>query len=217
MGRTTPRTARATRRRHRTQEERRAETRGKLLDATVQYLIELGYHRTTTSLVCERAGVSRGALLHHFPTKESLVVDAIWHLFAQRVRELDLDFEKLKTPERRLEALLDHMWAAFFSTPLFWAALELWVAARTDETLRQNLEPAERKLAKTIWSGWTALAGKDVARDREMARRFQDALALSWHMMRGMAMQKILKEDDSERRRLYEVWKSFVLQSVKPR
>ena len=103
------------------------------------------------------------------------------------------------------------------TTPLFWAALELWVAARTDETLRQNLEPAERKLAKTIWSGWAVLAGKDVARDREMTRRFQDALALSWHMMRGMAMQKILKEDDSERRRLYEVWKSLVLQSVTSR
>jgi len=217
VSRTALQTTRTKRRQHRTQKERRAETRRKLLDATVQYLIELGYHRTTTSLICKRAGVSRGALLHHFPTKESLVIDAIWHLFAQRVRELDLDFEKVTTPEQRLEALLDHMWVAFFSTPLFWAALELWVAARTDETLRQNLEPAERKLAKTVWSGWTALAGKQVARNRETARRFQDALALSWHMMRGMAVQKILKEDDAERRRLYRVWKSFVLQSVKPR
>jgi AcrR family transcriptional regulator len=108
----------------RTQEERSAETRSKLLDATVGYLIELGYHRTTTSLICERAGLSRGALLHHFPTKERLVIDAIWHLFAERTRELDFDFEKLKTPEQRLEALLDQIWSAFFSVPIFWAASE---------------------------------------------------------------------------------------------
>ena len=90
------------------------------------------------------------------------------------------------------------------------------MAARTDRKLHESLHPAERRLARAVWSGWMVLAGDEVTRDPELAKRFNDALALSWHMMRGMALQKILKDDDSERRRLYEVWKSFILQTVKP-
>src|SRR3569832_837711 len=67
----------------RTQAMRRAETRTRLLDATVECLIELGYAGTTTPIECERAGRSRGALLHHFPTKTELVIAAVTHLAAQ--------------------------------------------------------------------------------------------------------------------------------------
>jgi AcrR family transcriptional regulator len=68
----------------RTQAQRSAEMRERLLDATISVLIEYGFAGTTTARVVEAAGVTKGAQLHHFPSKESLVVAAIDHLARQR-------------------------------------------------------------------------------------------------------------------------------------
>jgi len=70
----------ASAKRRQTNEARSARTRGKVLDATIDCLLELGYANTTTTLISERAGVSRGAQLHHFPTKAELVAAAVEHL-----------------------------------------------------------------------------------------------------------------------------------------
>src|SRR6476620_5052805 len=72
----------------RTQQQRRDETRRALLDAAVESLIEVGFARTTTLEVQRRAEVSRGALLHHFPSKTELLVAAIDHLAELRAKEL---------------------------------------------------------------------------------------------------------------------------------
>src|SRR5499427_10914198 len=72
----------------RTQQQRREETRRALLDAAVESLIEVGFARTTTLEVQRRADVSRGALLHHFPSKAELLVAAVDHLAEMRAREL---------------------------------------------------------------------------------------------------------------------------------
>src|SRR5688572_25187232 len=72
----------------RTQQQRRDETRRALLDAAVESLIEVGFARTTTLEVQRRADVSRGALLHHFPSKAELLVAAIAHLAEMRAIEL---------------------------------------------------------------------------------------------------------------------------------
>src|SRR6185369_684594 len=72
----------------RTQQQRRDETRRALLDAAVESLIEVGFARTTTLEVQRRADVSRGALLHHFPSKAELLVAAVDHLAEMRAREM---------------------------------------------------------------------------------------------------------------------------------
>jgi AcrR family transcriptional regulator len=72
----------------RTQQQRREETRRALLDAAVESLIEVGFARTTTLEVQRRAGVSRGALLHHFPSKAELLVAAVAHLAEMRAKEM---------------------------------------------------------------------------------------------------------------------------------
>src|SRR5947209_11961149 len=74
----------------RTQQQRRDEPRGALLDAAVESLIEVGFARTTTLEVQRRANVSRGALLHHFPSKAGLLVAAVDHLAGMRAHELKL-------------------------------------------------------------------------------------------------------------------------------
>src|SRR3954470_20396973 len=83
----------------RTQQQRREETRRALLDAAVESLIEVGFARTTTLEVQRRANVSRGALLHHFPSKAELLVAAVDHLAEMRAREMK-SFASQLPPER---------------------------------------------------------------------------------------------------------------------
>src|SRR3954470_11711865 len=118
--------------RRRTQEERSATTRAALLDATIDCLAEYGYANLTTTRVVERAGVSRGAQVHHFPTKAQLVAEAVGHLARRMSDELVRELASLPSGARRLDTALDRLWQVH-SGPLYQAALELWVAARTDE------------------------------------------------------------------------------------
>lgn len=194
----------------RTQEERSAETRARLLDATVESLIEVGYSQTTTTAVCARAGLSRGAQLHHFPTKSDLVIAAIDHLTMRRATEIREEVTRLAGLGDRVEAALELIWTSF-SGPLFYAALELWVAARTDAELHENLFRFERGVGKAMGQLWQEFAGEQQAE----GAHFEDLLELTFYVMRGMALQKILKDDDTERRRLYEVWKRLVAEALR--
>ena len=108
--------------------------RARLLEATVELLIERGYAGTSTTLVSERAGVSRGAQLHHFPSKAALVVAAVEHLTRVRGEELGRAAGAVPRGRDRTRAVLE-MLGDHFTSPVFTAALELWVAARTDAEL----------------------------------------------------------------------------------
>jgi AcrR family transcriptional regulator len=130
----------------RTQAQRSAATREALLDATLACLVEDGYARTTTIRVSERAGLSRGAHLHHFRTRNALVAAAIGRLSERRSEELMDAAENLPDGGReRLVAGLDLVWASY-ANPLFQAALALWANARTDAELREHLVEVERQL-----------------------------------------------------------------------
>src|ERR1700712_4049427 len=119
-----------------TQEERTRVMRQRLLDATFECLVEHGFSGTSTTLVSRRAGVSRGAQLHHFPTKNALVLAAVEHLSEVRGLELREAATRLPDGPGRTRAVLE-MLAAQFTGPVFAAALELWVAARTDTALHE--------------------------------------------------------------------------------
>ena len=193
----------------RTQEERSSTTRAALLDATIESLIDVGYARTTTTGVAERAGVSRGAQLHHFPTKAELVLAAVAHLAARSGEELRKRAALLARREapHRIEPLLDLIWESF-SGPLFAAALELWVAARTDPELHRRVYELERAVGRAMAELWEELGGAGLA----TRPRFEQLLELTLHMVRGMAVQKILRRDDNARRRLFRTWKELVRQ-----
>src|SRR5262245_66517292 len=79
----------------RSQAERSAGTQARLLDATIDCLVELGWSGTSTTEVVRRAGVSRGAQVHHYPTKEDLVVAAVEHLCSRRMAEYRATLERL--------------------------------------------------------------------------------------------------------------------------
>ncbi|HEY1834776.1 MAG TPA: TetR/AcrR family transcriptional regulator [Solirubrobacteraceae bacterium] len=129
----------------RSQAERSATTRQALLDATVACLVEDGFANTTTSRVAERAGVSRGAHLHHFQTRSALVAAAMEHLADRRGEVLLEAAGSLPAGRERIEQGLDLLWNGY-AGPLYQAALDLWTHARTDEELRERLVPVERGL-----------------------------------------------------------------------
>jgi AcrR family transcriptional regulator len=205
----TPRTPR----KRRTQEERSTETRTKILDATLACLIERGYAGTSTPEVCRRAELSRGALLHHFPTREELVISAVAHLAARRALEIRARAKKLAGRKDGLEAVLELMWSSY-DGPLFHAALELWVAARSDRALHAALVPVERSMGKGMRAMWADLLEISLGPDVKRQHKLNDVVLMTQHMLRGMAMQRILKHDDQNRRRLFELWKRMAREAL---
>ena len=87
----------------RTQAERRADTTELLLDATIDAIADVGYHGATTAEICARAGVSDGALFHHFDTRVDLVLGALAHLTERRVADY-VEFAERHPPRRRRPA-----------------------------------------------------------------------------------------------------------------
>ena len=113
--------------------------RGRLLDATVECLVEKGAGELSTNDVVRKAGVSRGALAHHFPTKAELLSAAALHLVADRVAEFRSTFLALPPAKRTVPRALDLLWS-FFEGDTFTALLDLIVASRTNAELRGVLQ-----------------------------------------------------------------------------
>lgn len=190
------------------QADRSRAMRARLLEATVELLVERGFAGTSTTLVSERAGVSRGAQLHHFPTKNDLVVAAVEHLTERRGAELatafaELSAEPVASPadrrtrlRRMLEMLGDH-----FASPVFAAALELWVAARTDEALLAAVAPLEQRVGREAHRLTVAALDADESRPgvRELVQATLD-------LVRGLGLASTISDDSTRRRRILREW-----------
>lgn len=191
----------------RTQQQRRDETRRALLDATVESLIEVGFARTTTLEVQRRADVSRGALLHHFPSKAELLVAAVDHLAEMRARELKQLAGQLpdeRAGRARTDAVLELLWQCFSGT-FFQVAMELRTAARTDPELRPVLVAGERALRDRIVLQARTLFGKDVGEHPGLER----ALDFTLQFMIGAAMTAVLHKDDGRLEALIDDFKTL--------
>jgi AcrR family transcriptional regulator len=129
-----------------TQPERVEAMRNRLLDATIDCLAETGYSGFSTNEVVRRAGVSRGALAHHFPTKAELVAAAADRLVELRAAEFRGRFGAIPAPHRTAAQALDVLWT-FFDDPSYQALLELMVAARSDAELRPVMAAGLRHAA----------------------------------------------------------------------
>lgn len=126
----------------RTQAERSAATRTRLLDATIECLMTYGYSDTTTPRIAKIAGLTRGAQLHHFRAKSDMVIAAIEHLAHLRAQAAIDGVDGFAPGGDLLASLLDYMWD-LHQGPFFTVAAELWVAARTDRVLAGEIEKVE--------------------------------------------------------------------------
>ncbi|HTW16043.1 MAG TPA: TetR/AcrR family transcriptional regulator [Nocardioides sp.] len=182
------------------QEERTRVMRARLLEATVELLVERGFGGTSTTLVSERAGVSRGAQLHHFPTKNALVVAAVEHLTEVRGAELARAAEALPVGERRTRAVLQ-MLGDHFTSPVFTAALELWVAARTDAALLEAVAPLEQRVGREVHRLTVELLGAD-----ESLPGVRELVQGTLDLVRGLGLANTITDDARRRERILDQW-----------
>ena len=174
--------------------------RARLLEATVDLLVEKGFAGTSTTSVSERAGVSRGAQLHHFPTKNDLVVAAVEHLTVVRGAELAAAAARLTSGVRRTRAVLE-MLADHFTSPVFTAALELWVAARTDTALLAAVAPLEQRVGRDTHRLTVECLGADESQPgtRELVQATLD-------LVRGLGLATTITDDTQRRARILDEW-----------
>jgi AcrR family transcriptional regulator len=176
----------------RTQAQRSAMTRDALLDATIACVVEYGYVNTTTSRVAERAGVSRGAQVHHFPTKADLVHEAVGHLAQRRIEQVRTGVIAAAAGAEPIAAVLDLLWESHRGD-LFDAGLELWIAARTDPPLRSRMLDIERRVAQASWAIAVEQLGAPVTRPE-----FHWAIDIALSTMRGYALLRGARGEDTD-------------------
>jgi AcrR family transcriptional regulator len=185
--------------------ERSASTQNRLLDATIECLIERGWAGTSTTEIVRRAGVSRGAQVHHFPTKEDLVLAAVEHLLTRRVREFQATFTDMpaaqRSPAAAMHLLYDQCFRATFEP---W--LELAVAARTDPALHERFVRFETRFFDTALATFAGLF-PDAAADPAFARV---ALRLTFAVLEGLATSRLIDVPEDEVRAVIDAYNSVV-------
>jgi AcrR family transcriptional regulator len=181
------------------QARKSAATRSLIVKAAIRCIIELGYPNTTMMKISEKAGLSRGATLHHFPSKMDIIRAAVDFLFEKRIqgfrrsiKEIPSDADMARLAVQAYSAQLDH--------PLYVALFELSVAARTDNELRDILHPAQRAFDRewydTAWALFT-----DWHSDRDA---FDLALVLSQQLMEGMTVSQFTHAGQVDKQRLLD-------------
>jgi AcrR family transcriptional regulator len=134
----------------RTQAERSYAMRRRLLAATLESLAQDGYVGSTLSSIVRRAGVSRGAQVHHYPNKQALILDAAEDLMRRSYRTLGEVLLAVADENDRLEALVKAAWEQLFANPLYRAYTELLVASQRDPVLAEALRELLLRISKVF-------------------------------------------------------------------
>lgn len=196
----------------RTQDQRSAQTRQLLLQATIQSLMEVGYANTSTAGIAKRAGVSRGAQTHHYPGKLDLIVAATEEMFGNFASGLEHLAEQLRTGQLSYDAFFDAIYDGVLNGDWFYSSLEIIVAARGDDDLRRQLSPLILDLHErfeSIWSRSFVAVDPSVVTSRV-------ALNLVMNVFRGMAVQAVLRRDDSYFTEMLGALKAIIAIHVRP-
>jgi len=186
------------------QQDRSRLTRRRLLDAAVASLAQVGWTATSVALVAGRAGVSRGAAQHYFPTRESLFEAVIDHITEQRLTELSAAADRLPVGPGRTEAVLELI-VGIYTGPLFRAALQVWTAATSEEALRARLIPLEAELGRRSHAIAVRLLEVD-----ESVPGVRETVQATLDLARGLGLADVLRDDSRRRRRVLAQWARLV-------
>ncbi|MCG7210513.1 TetR/AcrR family transcriptional regulator [Streptomyces arenae] len=183
-------------------QDRSRATRQRLLEAAVACLAEHGWAGSTVAVVAERAGVSRGAAQHHFPTREDLFTAAVEYVAEERSTALRALFPQGTAGDRGavVSALVD-----LYTGPLFRAALHLWVAASNEDQLRPRVTELEARVGRETHRIAVDLLGADETRPgaRETVQGLLD-------MARGLGLANLLTDDKARRERVVTQWAALL-------
>lgn len=189
------------------QEEKSRQTQARITQATIECILEKGIRATSTVDVAHRAGVSRGALVYHYPSKTSLMQAALEDLLirevgsvrdmAIRVKAGELDFDSL------LKVLHEH-----FKGDMYMVTLEYLTNARTDPAIMEALVPLAAKFNDSLEKIWEQL----VVSSEHSSHEKRVALNATLCMMRGMGAQSIWRNDPELYRDMLVFWKQTLLE-----
>lgn len=179
-------------------QDRSRATRRRLLEAAVACLADHGWAGSTVAVVAERAGVSRGAAQHHFPTREDLFTAAVEYVAEERSAALRA------VPDQDRAAVVAAL-VDLYTGPLFRAALQLWVAASNEEQLRPRVTELEARVGRETHRIAVHLLRADESRPgaRETVQGLLD-------MARGLGLANVLTDDTARRRKVVAQWAELV-------
>ncbi|GGX23082.1 TetR/AcrR family transcriptional regulator [Streptomyces lomondensis] len=179
-------------------QDRSRATRQRLLEAAVACLAEHGWAGSTVSVVAERAGVSRGAAQHHFPTREDLFTAAVEYVAEERSTALRALFPEGASGDRHavVAALVD-----LYTGPLFRAALHLWVAASNEDQLRSRVTELESRVGRE-----THRIAVDLLSADESVPGVRETVQGLLDMARGLGLANLLTDDTARRERVVAQW-----------
>ncbi|WP_069164772.1 TetR/AcrR family transcriptional regulator [Nocardia altamirensis] len=188
---------------HEPKQDRSRATRQRLLEATIDCLAETGWAAATVAVVAERAGVSRGAAQHHFPTREDLITAALEYMFDsrdQRARDEAIAVAALASGSARTEAVVAGL-VESYTSPLFKAALQVWTHAAADPALRERIVPLEAKFGRI--SHRRAVEALGVDDSDPVAHHLVQA---TLDMARGLGLADVLTDDSTRRKQIVHQW-----------
>ena len=175
------------------QAQKSASTRTQITEAAIKCFVEYGYSRTTTTLIAEKAGLSRGAMLHHFPSRLAVVRAAVEHLHSKRLRAFRKAVSKTTPEGDHVRQSVEAYWA-HVRHPMFVAFFELAVAARSEKELASILRPAQEAFERE----WYDAAVDMFPEWRGRGEQFDLALDLARYVLEGMAIS-FLTHKETER------------------
>jgi AcrR family transcriptional regulator len=182
------------------QQDRSRATRARLLEAAITALAELGYQASTVSVVAERAGVSRGAAQHHFPTRDALFTAALEHVTAVRTDALRQRLRTLGQSRASTGEVVDLIFD-LYTGPSFRAALALWVAAAAEPALREQIVPLEARIGRELHRVVVDLLGVD-----EAVPGARESVQATLDLARGLGLANLLTDDSRRRKRIAARW-----------
>ena len=191
------------------QQAKSLRARRAICDAAIDLLFEKGYGETSIAGVAARAGFSKGALQHHFPSKEDLMAATADTLLS---RPFEMKGRRARKP-LSVEAALISPWKRMTNTPAYRALLEILVAARTDEKLQDrisdNLHRWNKALDDQALVTFESVGGTD--------KDVVDLLTTTRSLMRGLVIQDRYSDDPSESAAHVERWAKLIAPQLKMR
>jgi AcrR family transcriptional regulator len=167
-------------------------------------MAERGWSASTVAVVAERAGVSRGAAQHHFPTREDLVTSAVEYVSAQRLAYLRAQAVDLPPGPERIRAVLALV-ERMYTSPLFRAAVHVWVAASADERLRERVVGLEAQVGRESHRTVVELLAVD-----ESKPGVREAVQATLDLGRGLGLANLVADDTRRRRRVLDQWANML-------
>lgn len=189
-------------------QDRSRQTRLRLLEAAVTCLVRDGWSGATMSVIAQEAGTSRGAMQHHFPTREDLVLAALEHTFEQRLASL----AQVEVPEGRRAEFVVQLIIDYNTDDLFKAALQMWAAAAADPVLRERILPLERHFAREVHAMAVRLLNADDS-DPGTHALIQATLDLA----RGLGLADLLTDDSRRRAPIARAWAAQLATVIRER